>query len=361
MNAIATLIALALAAGAAENTPITTTSRAALRDLAEKRGLLIGPCVSTGAFKNAMKGKGVTYTKLLAREFNILTPENAGKMHALSTGPNQWDFRTLDAMFDFAEEHRMKVRLHTGIWHRAVPGWIGEGDLSDEQIAAAAREHIAAVGKRYAKRMAYWDVVNEAIDDKTFGLRKSLWLKALGEDYLDDLYRRAHKAAPNVKLVYNDYGIIGGGRKTDAVYELVKGMQARGVPIHAVGFQCHFVGKQMPSAEKMAETLRRFAKLGVEVHITELDIATKHFAGDRAKVLATQADRYARVMKAFLSVPEATVLQTWGFTDRYTWLRNFLKDPQSAPLLFDEDYRPKPAYEAVWNALQAASPPSAPK
>jgi endo-1,4-beta-xylanase len=52
-----------------------------------------------------------------------------------------------------------------------------------------------------------------------------------------------------------------------------------------------------------------------------------------------------------LKAPNCTAFVTWGFSDRYSWIPHFTGNPDS-PLPFDENYRPKPAYEAMTEVLQ---------
>lgn len=340
-----------LSAGPAAQTQESRMDRSTLRELAQRRGILIGAAVSTNAFGEARAAREQPYLDILARQFNILTPENAGKFANLAWAPGQYDWSTLDAMFDFAAKHDMKVRMHTGVWHMAVPKWIDPAVMTPAQIEQALKDHIFAVGKRYGDRMAYWDVVNEAIDDKTFGLRKTVWLEAIGPDYIAKAFRWAHQAAPKAKLVYNDYGIIAGGDKANAVLELVKQLKKQGVPVHAVGFQCHLLNGERHSRQTITDNLRRFSDLGVEVHITEMDVAIEKFEGDRAAQIQTQAQVYRTVLEAFLATPGATVFQMWGFTDRHSWVNNFCKRPTEAALIYDRDYQPKPALGALMDAL----------
>jgi endo-1,4-beta-xylanase len=68
----------------------------------------------------------------------------------------------------------------------------------------------------------------------------------------------------------NDYNFEGIGPKTDAVVKLVKKLKAKGVPIHGIGAQAHLVVGTLPSTFK--QNLQRFADLGVDVALTELDV-----------------------------------------------------------------------------------------
>ena len=120
---------------------------------------------------------------------------------------------------------------------------------------AVMREHIATVVGRYKGRVAYWDVVNEAIDDQS-NLRESVWRRVIGPDYLEIAFRLAHEADPAAQLFYDDYGAEGLNRKSNAIYEIVQTLVKRGVPIHGVGLQGHFTLTSLPAERTSPRTSR---------------------------------------------------------------------------------------------------------
>jgi endo-1,4-beta-xylanase len=249
----------------------------------------------------------------------------------------------------FAEKHGMKVRGHTLVWHLALPKWVDETKLSHEELTAALRDHIRTEMTHFRGRLCAWDVVNEALEDDGTP-RDTVWRRALGPDYLDQVYRWAHEADPKTKLFYNDYNAEGLGVKSDAVYALVKGMKERGVPIHGVGLQMHLLGGPPPPVADVAANMKRLAALGLEIHVTELDVAIQDMKGTEAERLAEQAQIYRQVLETCLSQPACKALVMWGFTDAHTWIPEVTNHPD-APLIFDEEYRPKPAYIAMREAL----------
>jgi len=212
-------------------------------------------------------------------------------------------------------------------------------------MRAAMEDHIATVAGRYSGRVGSWDVVNEALNEDGT-LRGSFWLQTLGPSYIADAFRFARQADPDAKLFINDYNVEGQNAKSDGLYNLVSDLQAQGVPIDGVGLQGHLIVGQTPG--DIQANIARFAALGVEVRITELDIRMT-LPVDDAK-LAQQADDYRGVIDACLAVPGCTGITTWGFTDKYSWIPGFF-DGQGAALPFDENYNPKPAYDALHAAL----------
>lgn len=300
------------------------------------------------------------YAQTFAREFNTLIPENALKFGSLSSGRGQYNFAEADFLVDYAAANGMKVRGHTLVWHEQLPDWFKYGTFSREDSIAILREHIAAVAGRYRGRIAEWDVLNEAVDDWNGGLRQTIWLQRIGPEYIDLAFQAAHEADPNALLYYNDYSNEGLGGKSDAVYNLVKGLLERGVPVHGVGFQLHTSLAWRPNPQDVAANMARYAALGLRVQITEMDVRTQDVGGEMADKLAAQAQVYREMLDVCLAAPNCDGLNTWGFTDKYSWIPWFTGKPDAA-LIYDENYRPKPAYHALAERLaQPADPTPAP-
>lgn len=317
-----------------------------LRALAEKRGLRIGAAVAVRPLREEPQ-----YRQVLAREFNLVTPENAMKLAPLRPARDRWAFEGADEIAAFAAGHGMQVRGHTLVWHNALPPWLTEGAFSRQELAGILQQHIEAVVGRYRGRVAAWDVVNEAVGPEG-GLRDTFWARALGPQYLDLAFRWAHQADPGARLFYNDYQAEDLGAKSAAVYELAAGMLDRQVPISGVGLQMHIGLDRYPQPECLAANINRLAALGLQVQITELDVRIQGGTGTREERLAEQARIYRQVMAACLSASGGTAFVMWGFTDRHSWIPWHTGRPDAA-LIFDESYQPKPAYQALLEALAA--------
>ncbi|MBW4648267.1 MAG: endo-1,4-beta-xylanase [Kastovskya adunca ATA6-11-RM4] len=315
-----------------------------LRSLAQKQGLNIGAAVLTGVLQ-----KEPTYRRVLAREFNMLTPENHMKFKPLHPERDRYDFAPADVLVDFAKENDMQVRGHTLVWHHSLPEWLEKGEWTREELMAILQEHIYTVVERYRGQVVEWDVVNEAIADDA-SLRKSIWLNVIGSDYIEMAFRWAHEADPTVKLFYNDYGSEGINSKSDAIYALVKSLRDRHVPIDGVGLQMHVRADKPPSAEKVAANMKRLGELGLEVHITEMDVKIEHATGTLEEKLTAQANVYRDMMQVCLTAENCDTFVLWGFTDLHSWIPRYLKQPDS-PLIFDKFYNPKPAYDALVEVL----------
>ncbi|HEY3012411.1 MAG TPA: endo-1,4-beta-xylanase [Gemmatimonadales bacterium] len=330
----------------------TETARPALRELAAGRHLEIGVAVSARALHDDR-----LFRQWLAREFSLVTTENALKFGPLHPARNRYDFRDADAIVAFAERHRMRIRGHTLVWKRQLPEWLTHEAFTREELLAILREHILRVVGRYRGRIYAWDVVNEALRNVVpegavldEAMRPTLWLRGIGPEYIELAFRWAHEADPEALLFYNEAGAEALGAKSDAAYALVRRLLERGVPLHGVGLQMHLAAKAPPDTALVAANMRRLAALGLEIQVTEMDVTLAGAAGTPAEQLATQATIYREVLRTCLSVPRCTAFVMWGMTDRYTW-----RYPDT-PLVLDRSYQPKPAFEALQAELSTPAP-----
>jgi endo-1,4-beta-xylanase len=313
-----------------------------LRSLAQVRGIRIGAAVAVQPLRSE-----AIYAETLAREFNMLTPENVMKFAPLRPSRDGYDFDKADAIVDFAETHAMQVRGHVLVWHQQLPSWLTEGNWTRDELIEILHEHIATVVGRYRGRILAWDVVNEAVTDDG-SLVDTIWLRGIGPDYIDMAFRWAHEADPDALLFYNDYGGEGLGDKSEAIYALAGDLLQRGAPMHGIGLQMHVSVDRHPEPQDVAANISRLSTLGLEVHITEMDVRIKDPATQEE--LAEQARVYRDVLEVCLSAQNCKAFVLWGFTDCHSWIPYFLEGWDAA-LIFDESYRPKPAYSALMDGL----------
>ncbi|MFI6039727.1 endo-1,4-beta-xylanase [Streptomyces sp. NPDC051315] len=325
----------------------TTTAHAAdapLRDLAAAQGRVMGTAVTGSKLTG-------TYGDIAGREFNWLTPGNAMKWGSVEPAQGSFNWAEADQIVDFAEAHGQEVRGHTLVWHSQNPSWLTNGSWTPAQLNTLLQNHIDTEVGRYKGRVAAWDVVNEPFDeDGTY--RSTLWYDNLGADYIATALTRARAADPAAKLYINDYNVEGVNAKSTALYNLVRSLKERGVPIDGVGLQAHLILGQVPST--LQQNIQRFADLGVDVAITELDIRMQ-LPSDSAK-LTQQAADYKAVMNACLAVSRCTGVTVWGFTDSDSWIPSTFPG-QGAATPYDENYAPKPAYHAIAEALGGTTTP----
>ena len=273
-----------------------------------------------------------TYSGILDREFNMITPENEMKWDTTEPSRGNFNFGPADQIVAHAAAHGQRMRGHTLVWHSQLPNWVSS--ITDANTLRSVMDnHITQEMTHYKGRIYAWDVVNEAFADGGSGQhRSSVFQNVLGNGFIEEAFRTARAADPAAKLCYNDYNIENwADAKTQGVYAMVKDFKARGVPIDCVGFQSHFGAGGPPAS--FQTTLSNFAALGVDVQITELDIAQASPAA------------YANTITACMNVARCTGITVWGIRDSDSWRSG------DSPLLFDGNGNKKPAYTAVLNAL----------
>ncbi len=335
---------------------LLASSPQSLRESAQSAGVLLGAAVRPSMFSEA------AYSATLAREFNMVEPEDVMKWWVVRRTAGTFDFREGDEVVHFAQAHGMKVRGHCLVWDHNNPEWLAQGHFTPVQLSSLLHEHIATVMKHYAGQVFAWDVVNEALDEKG-RVKDSVWynqpgvgLSDKGTGYVEQAFRWAREADPQALLFYNDNGGEGLNPKSDAIYAMVKDFKRRGVPIGGVGLQLHISQLDLDAAA-IAANIARLTALGVQVHITELDVSLPLEASGvaRSDDLLRQADVYRHVVRGCLQNPGCTAIQTWGFTDKYSWIGSHSHGTRGAALPFDRAYKPKPAYDAMVEEISRKS------
>jgi endo-1,4-beta-xylanase len=310
------------------------------RDAAAEHGVTMGFALSP----NHLSIPG--YREIAEREFNLVVAENAMKWDATEPSQGNFSWGQADQVADFAAANDADLYGHTLVWHSQLPGWV-ENLNNPAALRDAMNDHIDAVAGRYAGDVYAWDVVNEMWNED--GTRRpSVFQRVLGDGYVAEALTRARQADPSAKLCLNDYNTDGINAKSTAMYNLVADLQAEGVPIDCVGFQSHMIVGQVPGTYQ--QNLQRFADLGVDVRITELDIRTNTPASSSA--LAQQAQDYRTVVEACLAVDRCDGVTVWGIDDGHSWVPDVFSG-QGAALPWDAQYQAKPAYSAVAEALGA--------
>ncbi|MEU8047932.1 endo-1,4-beta-xylanase [Micromonospora echinofusca] len=320
-----------LAATGATVLPGAASAGTTLGASAAERGRYFGAAVA------ANKLSDNTYVTILNREFNSVTPENEMKIDATEPQQGQFTFANADRIVNHARSRGMKVRGHTLAWHSQQPGWMQ--NMSGSALRSAMLNHVTQVATYYRGKIDSWDVVNEAFADGSSGARRDSNLQRTGNDWIEAAFRAARAADPGAKLCYNDYNTDDWSHaKTQAVYNMVRDFKQRGVPIDCVGLQSHF-NSASPYPGNYRTTLSSFAALGVDVQITELDIA------------GASPTTYRNVVNDCLAVARCTGITVWGIRDSDSWRAS------DTPLLFDNGGNRKPAYDAVLAALNNGTPP----
>ncbi|MEO8173775.1 MAG: endo-1,4-beta-xylanase [Sediminibacterium sp.] len=303
---------------------------------------------------------------LIQQQFNMATPENIMKAEVIHPQWDTYNFDMADKMVAYCEKNKIKVNGHTLIWHSQMP-LFARRIQSVDSFRTFFTDHIKTVAGRYDKKVYSWDVVNEALNEDGT-MRKSPFLQKLGEDFVTDAFRIAQAAAPNTLLYYNDYNNEQPAKRAGCI-ALIKKIQAAGVRIDGVGIQGHWHLGRIPLKD-IEESILQYSALGLKVMFTELDIEIlpRNFQGadvsQRTNAASVSnpypnglpdslqqklADDYASLFALFLKHKNKISRVTfWGVNDGQSWLNGWpVRGRTNYPLLFDRNYLPKPAFNAV--------------
>lgn len=310
----------------------------------------IGTAVDTPIFLSNPQ-----HNAIVAGEFSMITPANSMKMNLIQPVQDMFDFTDTDGLVAWAEANGLEFRGHPLIWHTQAPGWLNDATtLGRDEMIAIMYAHIDALMTRYAGKFPFWDVVNEAIDsvEGTWTFRPTIWHDRIGMDFIDLAFQRARAADPTAKLLYNDYNIEQMGHpKADRVFELVRDMKSRNIPIDAIGLQGHYFVEPsgetalgVPDMQAIRNNMARYAEIGVDVHITETDFRIGKPL-DPAKT-ELQNKFYAELLQACIDAPNCKHFTVWGLSDLDSWVPSTFAEFDHAHV-WDAQLAPKPAYFAM--------------
>ena len=341
-----------------------------------KQDFLIGAALNPSQFC----GSNAVEATLVKQQFNSISPENVLKWEEVHPKPGKYDFRLADRYVEFGEKNGMFIIGHNLVWHAQTPVWVFENangqPVSRKVLLQRMRDHIMTVVGRYQGRIKGWDVVNEALAEDGSLDTNSPWMRIIGPDYIEKAFEFAREADPKAELYYNDFSMENPAKRAGGL-ALVRRLKAEGIPIIGVGLQGHYT-LNWPSDRELNKTIDAFAKLGVKVMITELDVDVLPAAWEQgnadisrnfqlqkqlnpysnglpAEMQQRLADRYADLFQVFLKHRDVISRVTlWGVADQDSWLNDWpVQGRTSYPLLFDRQYQPKPAFEAVIKTAQA--------
>jgi endo-1,4-beta-xylanase len=342
----------ACGSGAAITAAQSPAAPQTLAAAAQMHHLLIGAAADASHLSEAL------YASTLSTEYSQLEPENEMKFGPIHPWPALYDFSGADALLDFARDHQMKVRGHTLVWHKQLPDWVTAPSVpwTPVTLNRALSEHIASVVGHYKGKVYAWDVVNEPFNEDGT-LRSTIWYDAPGIGFagqgtrtIEQALEWAHAADPSAKLFVNEYGAEIVNAKSNAVYAMAKDFVKRGVPLSGIGLQLHvdLSFDQPETLDSLRTNIRRLSALGLEVQFTEVDVRLPNVSSEN---LTAQANAYKDLLSECVREPACTAFQTWGFSDKYSWIPSVYHGYGWA-LPFDKDYRKKRAYSAMLKKLK---------
>ena len=322
---------------------------------------LVGAAINEGQILQ----KDQPSVSIIKKEFNTISPENVMKWMFVQPKPNEFYFDHTDKYVQFGLDNNMHIVGHALIWHSQIANFMNSIKDSTKMVQHVTN-HISTLVNRYKGKIDTWDVVNEALNEDGT-LRESIFLKVLGENYLETVYKMAEKYDSNADLAYNDYNLCK-PKKREGVVKLIKSLQKNGAKINSVGIQAHWQ-LTSPTLEEIETSILAFSELGVKVMFTELDISVlpnpwelsgaevtqnfKKFEGDKKmnpflenlpdSVKEKLAKRYENIFKLFVKHKDKISRVTfWGVTDKFSWLNDWpIKGRTNYPLLFDRNYKEK--------------------
>jgi endo-1,4-beta-xylanase len=336
--------------------------------------------IGTALNDDQIMGKDTLALAFVARHFNSITAENSMKWERIHPKPGVYNFTIPDSMIAYGQRNNMFIIGHCLLWHSQTPKSVFEDSLGKpltrEALLQRLKDHIFTVVGRYKGKVGGWDVVNEAIGDDGL-MRKSKWLEIIGEDYVQKAFEYAREADPDAELYYNDYNIELKGKR-EGVIKLIKDLQAKGIKVDAVGIQGHW-HLDSPDLNEIGESFREYAALGLKIMITEFEVnVIPEPTGIVGAEISQRADyqekmnpypvsfpdsmqqvlakRYAALFDLFLKYQDdISRVNFWGVQDGNSWKNNWpIPGRKNYPLLFDRNYQPKPAYQAVIETVKKA-------
>lgn len=307
--------------------------------------------------------------------FNSVTFGNEMKPDALQKTKGTYTFTRSDDMVAKSQAMGMEVHGHVLVWHSQTPAWFTQqvdasgNALKDQagnplyltrsEALANMRTHIKTVMEHYGDKVISWDVVNEAmqdgppaVSDWKDALRKSPWYYSVGPDFVEQAFLAAREVLDSnqdlkgIKLYYNDFNDEF-PEKRDAIYDMVKEMNDRYAQTHpgkllvdGIGLQSHYDMRTSPANVEAA--IEKYASLGVEISISELDVLAGMNSSLSAEWAEKQASLYAQLFQIYNKHADKIARVTlWGYTDNTSWRAS------QNPLPFTGSLAPKPAYYAI--------------
>ena len=332
---------------------LTGLRQPSLETLAAKHNIEIGNFAIPSRLNEA------AYASILTTQFNLALVDNQPNWHFtdadLRPSPTTFNFSRVDQVVDYATAHHMAIQMHHFIWGDAkwLPNWLKNGSYNKQQLLALIHNHISVVGGRYSGRVEEWSVVNEAFSraQHLYSLH-DWWADHIGDQsYVDKSFIWARQADPHAKLLLNDFNDEVYSTTSNNMYSYIESAKQRGVPIDGIGMQMHIDASKRPDKKEVISNMQRFGKLGVSVYVTEFDVNMGSVLGSSDYKNRLQAAIYYDMVRACIESKVCPSFSILGITDKETWY-NYIGSKNANPLPFDKNYNPKPAYYALYSALE---------
>lgn len=342
---------------------------------------------------NSVRTKTITFK---GEELQVPVVNDAG---------DSLDFSRADAMADKILEwnkvhpdQKIRIRGHVLVWHSQTQEWffhenydITQPYVNKETMNRRLEWFISSVFGHYFGTDANgkydglfygWDVVNEAVIGNTYrtdkvsaaeslseirhGNNSSWWHVYESNEFIINAFKYANHYAPaNVELYYNDFGETD-NTKCEGIVKLINDVKsAEGTRLDAFGMQAHYNVDGF-SAAQFKSVAKKYAQAAGKVQLTELDFkASSTYDG----TAATKESEYTKMAYCHKNLYEAikalkkegtnvSGITVWGVIEPNSWLHSQsdlgggASGSAQCPLLFDGNYKAKPAYWAYVDASQ---------
>lgn len=302
----------------------------------------IGTAVDINALNNI-----IPYKAIAIKQFNSITPENIFKASFLHPQKDVFHWADADKLAVFCGDHSKRLHGHTLIWHQQLPQWILDFDGDREAWDMLMKHHIETIVAHFRGKVKAWDVVNEAFNEDGT-LRNSIWRQKIGDMYIAKAFKYAHEADPDALLFYNDYNLESNPEKRRAVFDQMNSLRRSGINVDGIGLQMH-IDIDKPELSDIADAMKQVADQDYKLHISEMDVSVnprnRDISGKLDDLLNEQAAILSAVVQNYNNIPAKFQygITFWGISDENSWIRSYY-GRIDYPLLYDDNYSPKPAY-----------------
>jgi endo-1,4-beta-xylanase len=357
-----------------------------LRKYAEHAGLFIGMFAK---YEHIFGEGNQDAGKIIGREFNLLIPEPClWRDTELTEGV--FNFAKQETMDSFADDNGMAIKSATGPWHVLNPEWLEQ--KSFVELGPLLERHTEKAMGRNKGRIKMWVVFNEVVNDEGNGFRNrqtmntpsqqfihSIWVNNSDTSLIKEAFRIARRVDPDALLFLNDNGneeYVRSSRdfaknKGKFFYDYVMQLKKEGIPIDGVGFQLHEcypapfwatdIGPGLLDIylKNIDKNVKRYAAQGLLVDFSEVDVAiklsdldlrTEKGGIELQRRLHYQAKVYEGLLKVALNNKNVVGFIVWGLSDKY---HDTAPAGYGKALLFDEEFKPKPAYYSLLALLKS--------
>ena len=317
--------------------------------------------------------------QMMLKDHNAIECENETKPDATlvkngSTDTNiNVSLSRCAAICDFCAQNNLAFRGHTLVWHSQTPGWFFNQNFADNgskvnasTMSQRMKSYITNMFKAYHTQyptlnLYAYDVCNEVIEGSNGVRSNNPWVSVYGDNrFVKEAFQYAREAsntyAPGCKLFYNDYNEFDGNKKNLIKNQILIPLIAEGT-LDGMGMQTHLnsaASNAWGDTKTYLAAMDDYLKLGIEVQVTEMDIAREGNTYSEAQ----QATKYKAIFQHAKEWNEShgpndgrvTLVQVWGPCDGHSWVDTDSQGRQNYPLLYTSEnsgLQPKAAYKAI--------------